>query len=166
MVRRGRLQRPRCLRFLLPNRPTTTFGISASLLVSEFGPWFRGSLEALQVFLSPWSRARARRGRETLSPAALLLPARPTGLRAAASPGIREGGRAGWTGGHGVGRAADRPAGTAWGAPQTPPFALRVGRRQSSTQTDPHLPWFAADLSDFSVFLTWRGGGTSCSTAQ
>ena len=130
-VRRGRLQRPRGLRFLLPNRPTTTFGISASLLVSEFGPWLRGSLflrssSGLPESLEP--RTRPARQRPCPSQDQRQAPLGPLGPRAAASPGIREGGRAGvdwWARGRGDGGPSGR---NPLGEPRKPRLALRVGR--------------------------------------
>lgn len=119
-VRRGRLQRPRCLRFLLPNRPTTTFGISASLLVSEFGPWLRGSLflrrsSGLPESLEPRTRpARQRPCPSTTSARLRSGPGRQP------PPGSKKAGEQGWTGGHGVGGTADRPAGIRLGSPANP----------------------------------------------
>lgn len=118
-VRRGRLQRPRCLRFLLPNLPTTTFGISASLLVSEFGPWLRGflflrRLPGLPESLEP--RTRPARQRDPVPTRPAQGSARPT----RDPPGSAKAGERGWTGGHGVGRAADRPAGIRLGSPANP----------------------------------------------
>lgn len=75
------------------------------------------------------------------------VPTRPAQARSAHSgpgrrppPGSAKAGERGWTGGArgSEGRRTVRQE-SAWGAPQTPP-CLRVGRRQSSTQTDPHLP--------------------------
>lgn len=122
-VRRGRLQRPRGLRFLLPNRPTTTFGISASLLVSEFGPWLRGSLflrssSGLPESLEP--RTRPARQRPCPSKTSARLRSARSGPGRQPPPGSAKAGEQGWTGGHGVGGTAGRPAGIHLGSPANP----------------------------------------------
>lgn len=124
-VRRGRLQRPRCLRFLLPNRPTTTFGISASLLVSEFGPWLRGSLflrrfSGLPESLEP--RTRPARQRDPVPTRPAQGSARPTRAQGGGLPRDprRRASGGGLVGTGSEGRRTVRQE-SAWGAPQTPP---------------------------------------------